>query len=83
MPSTITHPIDKSYMVALLLGCIDILSRELAVKVNLDPEVIANKTLLDMCLQLHYQGTEKILSSLEAEYGYGSLIDRLDEIIGG
>lgn len=80
MPSTTT---DKGYMVALLLGCIDILSRELSVKLNLDPEVIANKTLLDMCLQLRYQGTEKILSSLEANYGYGALIDRLDEIIGG
>ena len=83
MPTTTHQPIDKGYMVALLLGCIDILSRELSVKLNLDPEVIANKTLLDMCLQLRYQGTEKILNSLEANYGYGALIDRLDEIIGG
>lgn len=78
-----TTEVNRDYIVALLLGTIDILSRELSLKINLEPETIASKTLLDMCLQLQHKGTEQVLSSLNTGYGYGCLIERIDEVIRG
>ena len=74
---------NKQYAVALLLGCIDALSRELALKTGIEPETIANRTLLDMTLQMqkNQSNTNKILSYLESNYTYCALIDRLVELI--
>ena len=74
---------NKHYAVALLLSCIDTLSRELALKTGIEPETIANRTLLDLTLQMqkNQSNTNKVLSYLETNYAYSALINRLVELI--
>lgn len=70
---------DVDYLVCLLLGCIDSLSRELAVRDQIVPEYIASRYLLEQALNVRYQTTAKIHEVLENDYGW--LIDHLENLI--
>ncbi len=70
---------DKDYAVCLLLGCIDVMSRDLAVKNNLNPEYIVTKCLLEQAINLQYRGTDKVYALLESDYGW--LTDHLENLI--
>ena len=75
MKITTTQPVkkvgnDRDYAVCLLLGCIDVMSRDLAVKNNVNPEYIVTKCLLEQAINLQYRGTDQVYALLESDYGW-------------
>ena len=70
---------DKDYAICLLLGCIDTLSRELAVKSDSDPQFIVTEALLKQTFKLQFENISRILALLESDYGW--LIDQLENLI--
>lgn len=59
---------DKDYSICLLLGCIDLLARELALKENCDPELISTESLLKQSLKIQNQGTTRVYALLQNDY---------------
>ncbi|MDJ0578312.1 MAG: hypothetical protein QNJ65_24560 [Xenococcaceae cyanobacterium MO_234.B1] len=70
---------DKDYPICLLLGCIDTLSRELAINKDRDPQFIVTEALLKQTFKLQFETTSPILALLESDYGW--LIAQLENLI--
>ncbi len=70
---------DKDYPICLLLGCIDTLSRELAINKDRDPQFIVTEALLKQTFKLQFESISPILALLESDYGW--LIAQLENLI--
>ncbi len=70
---------DREYVVTLLLGCIDVLSRDLSMHTNINPEYIVTGTMLKQALTIQCQGVDKISSLLESDHGW--LIDHIENLV--
>ena len=70
---------DADYTICLLLGCIDALATELAVRDQIVPEYIVTRYLLEQALNIRDQSTAKISAILELDYGW--LTDYLESLI--
>lgn len=70
---------DRTYAIAILLGCIDSLARDLAIEINSDPNYLVTKSMLKTAFSLQYQGLVSLSSNLEKDYGW--LIDQVENLI--
>ncbi len=70
---------DREYAIMLLIGCIDSLARDLAVKTDSDPYSLVTEAMLSKALAVQYQGLERVNSILENDYGW--LVDQIENLV--